>query len=73
MGASPMSLRLKRNIGLPVMLAFFAAALLLAMGSQPVVAYSLQGNAEALGQGISLGGDAALRVASLVHCVQLLH
>ena len=68
-----MSLRLKRHIGLPMLLALVACVLILGLGDQRICAYSVHGSSAVAQQGVSLGSDVALHVALAVSSFQIPH
>ena len=68
-----MSLKLKRYIGWPVLLALVACALILGMGDQRIYAYSAQGTGPVVAEAVSLGSDAALHLATAAGSIQLVH
>ena len=67
-----MSLKFRRHFKLVVLLALVAVVLILGMGDQRIVAYTIQGSEEAVEQGIDPGNDVALFDDTLVDSIQIL-
>ena len=68
-----MTLRLKRHIGLPLLLMGLAAALILGTGDQRIYAYSVQGSGPVVEQVAIISADAATHLAAAAGSIQWVH
>ena len=67
-----MSLKFKRHYKLVVLLSLIAAVLILGLGDQRIVAYTVQGSEETAQQSITPANQAALPGDTLVDSIQIL-
>jgi spore coat protein CotH len=67
-----MSLKFKRHYKLLVLLVLVSAVLILGVGNQGIIAYTVQDNEQLVEQGITYSSDVALFDDTVIHSVQIL-